>query len=88
MMTPTIHMNGTSRNSLLDEIRDATHALSVAIEKLCAMRPNARDYYPQGQDAFAKAQEEHQSRITAVSAVRQELNALAESILDDFAGRR
>ena len=37
MMTPTIHMNGTSRNSLLDEIKDATHALSVAIEKLCAV---------------------------------------------------
>ena len=69
MMTPTIHMNGTSRNSLLDEIKDAKHALSVAIEKLCAMRPNARDYYPQGPEAFEKAQQEHQSRLNAVGAV-------------------
>ena len=87
MMTPTIHMNGTSWNSLLDEIKDATHALSVALEKLAAMRPNARDYYPQGPEAFASAQQEHQCRLDSVGAVRQELNTLAESILD-APGRR
>ena len=86
MMTPTIHMNGTSRNSLLDEINDAMRALSVALEKLALMAPNARDYYPQGEDAFGKARQEHANRLTSVRKVREELKTLAESILDDFAG--
>lgn len=80
MTIPTIHMNGTNRNRLLDDICGATNALREAIRKLCETGPNGRDYYPQGPDAFRAAQAEHQSRLERLGSVQTELEALALAI--------
>lgn len=80
MMKPTIHLNGTSKDELLRQISEAYDALGTAYDKLSEMAPNGRDYYPQGPDAFHKAQHEHLARVQQVSDIRKELFQLADQI--------
>jgi len=42
--------------------------------------PNARDYYPQGPDAYAQAAREHGSRIERLRAVLEEIAQLHELV--------
>jgi hypothetical protein len=83
--TPTVHLNGTSRESLLIQVSDAAHALDAAWTALCAMAPHGRDYYPQGVLALRDAEREHSARLDAISTVYLDLMALWERI--DQAGR-
>lgn len=63
---PTIHFNGTSKQSLLDGYQDARTALSDAKDKLMAVAPNGCDYYPQGDGAYEIARLEHGDRLCMV----------------------
>lgn len=85
MIIPTIHLNGTSKNELLEAIGDALSALAKAKQALGGTAPNARDYYPQGPDAINRAIEEHVERIKRLESIRQELLLLAKGI--DAQGR-
>jgi hypothetical protein len=78
---PTIHLNGTSRQELIDQLSDAAHALEQAIEQVCKAAPNSRDYYPQGNAAFGPAQDQHYDRIDRIRKVRDELIFIAEASL-------
>jgi len=78
MMTPTIHINGTSREQLLEGYLSAITALDTALDKLLLTAPNGRDYYVQGDDAWRKASAEHLERMRALHAVREELSQIAE----------
>lgn len=73
MIHPTIHLNGTSKQALADDLANALQALTVAIRAVEATSPNIRDYYPQGREAFAQATAEYRSRVERLTAVRQEL---------------
>jgi hypothetical protein len=76
---PTLHLNGTSRDSLLDGYIAALDALRLAMEALQAAAPNARDYYMQP-NSFALAVEEHAIRWTRLADTASELNTLAEHV--------
>jgi hypothetical protein len=80
MMLPTIHMNGTSSNELLESYCDAISAMHAALEALARVAPNGRDYYPQGPDACALADSEHGDRKHALIKVMNELQVLAEHV--------
>jgi hypothetical protein len=54
-MIPTVHLNGTSKDELLDQIVKAAHAIREAQRWLGAAGPNGRDYYVQGEGAHAAA---------------------------------
>ena len=54
---PTLYLNGTSRDSLLDGYLAALDALRLAMEALQAAAPNARDYYVQAGDTFFSSTE-------------------------------
>ncbi len=82
MMIPTIHLNGTGADALVDQLADATTALLDAERVLHAAAPNARDYYPQGPDAFRLATQEHVSRLERLRSVRLELVTICEAIAD------
>jgi len=86
MMIPTIHLNGTSRERLLEAIVEANNALIRAQQAVAETAPNARDY-PQGYDALRKAQNEHWARMQKLIEVRQELEDIAEAICDQGARR-
>ena len=70
---PTIHLNGTSPVELRQQYQDAAMAVSAAIDVLAKSAPNGRDYYPQGDDAFAGAQRQHRARMEKLQSVYAEL---------------
>ena len=82
MMTPTIHLNGTSREALLTQCKNAKAALHNAYDAMREAQPNARDYYPQGDGAFKKAQQEHLERLARVQALMSEYAIMMEEICD------
>ena len=77
---PTIHLNGTSKEALVDAYLDARWAILDAMEKLGYTAPNGRDYHPQGNSAFSAALEEHRSRLLRLNDVAKELEAIIEAI--------
>jgi len=85
MMVPTVHLNGTSREALLEQVNTAYAAVWEALTALSAAWPNGRDYYPQGDAAYSEAVAEWDARAAKLRSVRDELRLLAEAI--DRAGR-
>ena len=77
---PTVHMNGTSKAQLVDDLMDARYKIDIAMAALCKASPNSRDYYTQGPQAFSKAQEEHAARVVRLNDVAEELYAIAQAI--------
>lgn len=74
---PTLHLNGSSRESLLQEYITAMDALRRAVEALQKTSPNGRDYYIQGPDALPKAVKEHSLRLHRLADTIHELITLA-----------
>lgn len=86
LMLPTIHTNGTGRDTLLDVHTVAAGAVRRAIDCLSDTSPNGRDFYPQGIDAWKRARREHESRLERLQSVLKELQFIAEAVAD-AAGR-
>ena len=82
MMIPSIHLNGTSQKELLEQVRNAVVSISASYEILCLATPHGRDYYPQGQEAYTKANFDHIERIGKIKAVHDELVKLYFAIED------
>lgn len=80
-----VHLNGTSREVLLEQTLTAARAIQEALIALDGAAPNARDYYPMGDDAWRGAQREFEARRTKLKAVYDELLAMYEAI--EGAGR-
>lgn len=80
MKIPTIHLNGTSAQSLMDDLENAHEKIREAIQALSQCAPNGRDYYVQESGALVVAQEEHQARMSKLVSIKAELEALAEGI--------
>ena len=78
MIKPTIHLNGTAAESLLDQYVAAGQAIRKALDTLAEAEPNARDYYVQPQGAFLTAQSEHRQRINCLRGVLSDMEILAE----------
>lgn len=77
---PTIHINGTSQEELMNGYMDAIDALRIAISKIEACGPNGRDYYPQGAGAMTLAQAQHTERLHKLGLVSSELIEIAEAV--------
>ncbi len=80
MKAPTVHLNGTSPQALLDAATEAREAVEAAVQKLRAVYPNARDYYPQGPGALALAEEQFIALERKLLDVSEDLLALAFEI--------
>lgn len=80
MKIPTIHLNGSSRERLVEGYCDASNAIRKAMDVLQEHSPHGRDYYPQGDGAFAAASDEHRARVRKLDEVRIELAAIALAI--------
>jgi hypothetical protein len=75
---PTIHLNGTSAESLLDEYRAAMKAMQAAAQALYSCTCNARDFYPQGDAAWIQARGERADAFRKLHELEQYLGAWAE----------
>lgn len=80
MKFPTVHLNGTSENELLEQLTRAMQAIRDAEVALDNAAPNGRDYYVQHAGAFEIAIEEHVARCKKLAAVRDELQEIAVHI--------
>lgn len=78
MTLPTISLNGTKKEILVQDLADASSALRKAIEALVKTKPHGRDYLDAG--TFAKARAEYDARDKALFAVFAELVDLTEKI--------
>ena len=79
MQAPLIHLNGSGRERLLDQIRDAAHAVREAEVTLAQTMPHRRDYYPipgGGDWEFDQAIGEYASRMNRLHSVYTELEEL------------
>lgn len=91
MTKPTIHLNGTSGEELLEGYRTAMEGISNAQQAMRAAWPNARDYYPQGPGVINDAIREHAQRLLKLDEIHAELTELAEhcdTIVSEIAQRR
>ena len=65
---PTIHINGTGAENLEKEYSDLVEKISATLDSLCVATCNARDFYPQGNEAWERARAE---RTEALRLLRQ-----------------
>jgi hypothetical protein len=82
MQLPTIHLNGTSKAELIEQLCEASQAIDLAYSALKQAAPNGRDYYPQGPEAYTAARAQHEDRLRRLDAVKAEIDELAMAISD------
>lgn len=83
LILPIVHLNGTSKNDLIEQHCEAGRALRDAMKALENMAPNARDYYPIP-GRFEQARAQFERRYQAVRAIYDEIQA--ETIAIDEIG--
>lgn len=88
MIFPTVHLNGTLGQDLADNAAAAIEALRAASKAHALTAPNARDYYPQGDDAYPAARKQYLDRVERLQAVTLEVAMLLENLTDQNAARR
>lgn len=82
--TPTIHLNGTGATDLRDEYATAYDAIGAAIDALCDATLNARDYYPQGGDAYYRARNERNQALDKLRQVETYVGEMLAAICDQI----
>lgn len=82
LAVPTIHMNGTSKNDLVEAIRAVRTHLQDALDAMSNISPNGRDYCVQNAGALLLAVAQHRDRVARIESVNEELMAIWEKIED------
>lgn len=80
IIKPTIHLNGTDRETLRLLYDNAFREVVNAMQALRLAGPNFRDYYPQGDGMIVLAIHDHLSRLRRLDTVAEELAALIEHV--------
>lgn len=83
-MLPTIHSNGTSLNTLIDGYDAIDEALYRLYLKWSEVEFNARDYYPQGPDAYIQARDERQQHAAKIQEVRAYIDGIRQHLYDQL----
>ena len=89
LAVPTVHLNGTSKQELLDQLQNAFRAVREAQNVLAKAAPHGRDYYVQDADhpamkggAIFTAQAQHHARMAKLAGVCEELEQIAIAVQD------
>lgn len=80
LVAPHVHLNGTSKAELLEQLENIYTALGEAYDAVKRSAPNGRDYYPLPPDAMEAAREQHVRRLTVIDSLRNELVAQCNMI--------
>jgi predicted exporter len=84
MMVPTVHINGTSKDVLLEQLDNAVRKLHSAKDALINAYPHARDFVHQNtvqrRDAHKLAMHEHAERLRTVDQIIGELEEIHRQI--------
>lgn len=79
---PTIHLNGTGASTLSEEYGEAWRALLNARDALAKATCNARDFYPQGDEAWKDARFERSEALAKFDDVIDYVEAWLAHIND------
>jgi uncharacterized membrane protein len=80
LVIPTVHLNGTSKAALIEQLEAAYDALVTAENTIRQAAPNGRDYYPQGSNVIYDAIEQNVARQQKVREVREEIATIIEAV--------
>lgn len=72
---PTIHLNGTGRDTLRRDYMKAYEALHAFCDAFRAIEFNARDYYVQSNTAFSEARADREREHRRIAEVMAYLEA-------------
>ena len=87
LVTPTLHLNGSSGGALLEQWLAVRAALMGAMDALHEAHPNARDYYVQSPRAITEAVAQHGVRMRRIDETIREADAIIESIQSQLDAR-
>lgn len=76
LVPPRLNLNGTSKQELLTQYRNALHALYAADMALAGMSPHSRDYQTLPDGQFDIAAKQHRARQGMLSGVMLEVSVL------------
>lgn len=81
---PTIHLNGSSSQTLVEGFGKAAHAIRAAIDAVAETAPHMRDFYVQedGEALFRHAQAQHRARLIALGTVLVDIESLGVSVIE------
>ncbi len=79
---PTIHINGTGKDTLAAEYYAAYKSIKESINTLLDATINSRDFYPQGTDAYYKAREERQDALSKLHQVKSYVEEMITGIAE------
>ena len=79
-LAPVVHLNGSGQEALETQWRDTVLALQEARRALHRAAPNARDYYPRGDDAFERARRAFTEMTEALACVEAACTAVFDDI--------
>lgn len=82
---PVVHLNGTSKTALLDNLNEVWVAVDEAMKKLCQAAPNGRDYYPRGADhpmSYEAARTQHDRRMAILRDLKTNICEEMDAIED------
>ena len=79
---PTIHFNGTSAQSLLENYTNVLEKVRELGLSMTKIYPHGRDYYPQGQLAILMAMDEWKNMNSTISGLESEMIEMVEYLLE------
>lgn len=77
---PTIHLNGTSKAALIEQLCEASNKLKAGLQALSDAAPNGRDYYVQPAGSFELARAQAQIRYSMVLEVIRQIEAITLAV--------
>jgi hypothetical protein len=80
MRLPSIHSNGTGRDSLIKQYDELSKAFNTFVKKWEEIDFHARDYYIQGQEAWMEAFSERRDQSENLMSVSRYINEIREHL--------
>lgn len=84
---PTVHINGSDAQTLLDANMDVLATLRILDTKIREAAPNARDYYVDGSGVYELARKEHDVALRAIQGVADRYFEIVEGIRGQIEAR-
>lgn len=80
MILPSIHLNGSGKDSLRRQYMDAYEKVFDAVRAVRGLDVHDRDYYVQSPEAGPQARAEKQDRVRRLEGVLDELETIIRHI--------
>lgn len=78
---PTIHLNGSSKSTLVKDLRAAYRAVQEAAAAVAQTAPHGRDYYVKEDiESYRKARVQHDTRMEVLRTIAEDLATIAQEI--------